>query len=56
MQSLGYAGVSASDGKITKETIQDPDYSRHITMGWNYRMQSYAVQSLLLKLKILIYL
>ena len=38
VQSLGYAGVSASDGKITKETIQDPDYSRHITMGWNYRM------------------
>ena len=38
VQSLGYAGVSASAGKITKKDIQDPDYSRHVTMGWNYRM------------------
>lgn len=36
--SLGYAGVSASKGKITKKDIQDPDYSRHVSMGWNYRM------------------
>jgi perosamine synthetase len=38
VQSLGYAGVSATKGKITKKDIQDPDYSRHVTMGWNYRM------------------
>lgn len=38
VQSLGYAGVSASKGKITKRDIQDPEYSRHVTMGWNYRM------------------
>jgi len=38
VQSLGYAGVSAAKGKITKLDIQDPDYSRHVTMGWNYRM------------------
>ncbi len=38
VQSLGYAGVSASAGKITKKDIQDPGYSRHVTMGWNYRM------------------
>jgi perosamine synthetase len=38
VQSLGYAGVSATKGKITKLDIQDPDYSRHVTMGWNYRM------------------
>jgi perosamine synthetase len=38
VQSLGYAGVSANKGKITKRDIQDPDYSRHVTMGWNYRM------------------
>jgi perosamine synthetase len=38
VQSLGYAGVSASKGKITKRDIQDPGYSRHVTMGWNYRM------------------
>lgn len=38
VQSLGYAGVSATKGKITKLDIQSPDYSRHVTMGWNYRM------------------
>lgn len=38
VQSLGYAGVSATKGKITKKDIQDPEYSRHVTMGWNYRM------------------
>ena len=38
VQSLGYAGVSASQGKITKRDIQDPNYSRHVTLGWNYRM------------------
>lgn len=38
VQSLGYAGVGATKGKITKKDIQDPDYSRHVTMGWNYRM------------------
>ena len=38
VQSLGYAGVSATKGKITKKDIQNPDYSRHVSMGWNYRM------------------
>lgn len=38
VQSLGYAGVTASKAKITKKDIQDPNYSRHVTMGWNYRM------------------
>ena len=38
VQSLGYAGVSATKGKITKRDIQDPGYSRHVTLGWNYRM------------------
>jgi perosamine synthetase len=38
VQSLGYAGVSATQGKITKKQIQDPDYSRHVSLGWNYRM------------------
>lgn len=36
--SLGYAGVGAKKGKITKADIQDPNYFRHVTMGWNYRM------------------
>lgn len=38
IQSLGYAGVGATKAKITKKDIQDPDYSRHVSMGWNYRM------------------
>lgn len=36
--SLGYAGVGAAKGKITKQDIQSPDYERHCSMGWNYRM------------------
>jgi perosamine synthetase len=36
--SLGYAGVSGNQGKITKNDIQDPNYSRHISLGFNYRM------------------
>ena len=35
--SLGYAGVSADKGKITKEDIQDPKYERHSSLGFNYR-------------------
>lgn len=35
---LGYAGVSASQGKITRNDIQNPQYSRHVAMGFNYRM------------------
>lgn len=38
VQSLGYAGVSATKGKISKRDIQDPNYYRHVSMGWNYRM------------------
>lgn len=36
--SLGYAGVSAKQGKITRDDIQDPRYSRHVSLGFNYRM------------------
>lgn len=35
---LGYAGVSAKQGKITRNDIQDPQYSRHVALGFNYRM------------------
>lgn len=38
VSSLGYAGVGANKGKITKKDIQDPNYSRHVSMGWNYRI------------------
>ena len=36
--SLGYAGVSAKQAKITRKDIQDPIYNRHISVGYNYRM------------------
>jgi perosamine synthetase len=36
--SLGYAGVGAEKGKITKLDIQDPDYERHVSVGYNYRL------------------
>lgn len=35
---LGYAGINSSKGRITKDDIQDPDYERHVILGWNYRM------------------
>ena len=35
---LGYSGVSAKQGKITRNDIQDPNYSRHLVLGFNYRM------------------
>ncbi len=38
VQSLGYAGVGAKKAKISKNDIQNPNYSRHVSMGWNYRM------------------
>jgi perosamine synthetase len=36
--SLGYAGVGAGAGKIARTAIQDPDYARHVSVGFNYRM------------------
>lgn len=36
--SLGYAAVGAEQPKISKDEIQDPNYARHVTLGWNYRM------------------
>ena len=36
--SLGYAGVSGKQAKITRRDIQDPVYNRHISIGYNYRM------------------
>lgn len=36
--SLGYAGVSGKQGKITRNDIQDPAYNRHVMLGFNYRM------------------
>jgi perosamine synthetase len=38
VSGLGYASLGAAKAKVTKRDIQDPDYSRHVSMGWNYRM------------------
>jgi len=35
---LGYASVSSKKGKISRDDIQDPQYSRHVSIGFNYRM------------------
>ena len=51
VQSLGYAGVDAKQAKIGKNDIQDPSYSRHVTMGWNYKCLSSVVQLHLLNRK-----
>ena len=42
MMSLGYAGVSSKSGKVTRQEIQHPDYKRHVSLGWNYRMPELA--------------
>ncbi len=38
ISSLGYSGVSSDKGKITKNDIQLPNYSRHVSTGFNFRM------------------
>jgi perosamine synthetase len=38
LQSLGYLAVGATTHKIDKKLIQEPTYSRHGILGWNYRM------------------
>jgi perosamine synthetase len=35
---LGYSTVSRNTGKITKDDIQNPNFERHVQMGYNYRM------------------
>ncbi|MDO8482081.1 MAG: DegT/DnrJ/EryC1/StrS family aminotransferase [bacterium] len=35
---LGYKNVSRKKGLVTKEDIQNPNYERHVQMGYNYRM------------------
>lgn len=36
--SLGYGSLSAGSAKITKNDIQNPNYNRHVSIGFNYRM------------------
>ena len=35
---LGYSSLSRAKGIVTKDDIQNPDYDRHMQMGYNYRM------------------
>ncbi len=35
---LGYKSLSRATGIITKDDIQNPNYERHVQMGYNYRM------------------
>jgi perosamine synthetase len=49
--SLGYAGVSATKGKITRDDIQDPGYSRHVSYGFNYRMPELCAAVVLAQLE-----
>ena len=38
ISSLGYSGVSSGRGTITRNDIQSPDYFRHVSEGFNFRM------------------
>ncbi len=42
--SLGYAAMKSGDGRIriNKEVFQDPNYKRHDSFGYNYRMPEVA--------------
>lgn len=42
--SLGYSAIKSGDGRIriNKEIFQDPNYKRHDSLGWNYRMPEVA--------------
>ena len=38
LQSLGYKSVTANKSKIDKAQLQNPEFERHVSLGWNYRM------------------
>lgn len=44
---LGYATVGAKKGRITKDDIQNPNYDRHVCLGYNYRMPDLCAAVLL---------
>jgi len=41
---LGYKALRAEEGRVrrSRDALQDPDYKRHETFGWNYRMPEVA--------------
>lgn len=44
---LGYAAVNAKKGRITKDDVQNPNYDRHVCLGYNYRMPDLCAAVLL---------
>lgn len=34
---LGYGNIGLEKGRITKDDIQNPNFERHVVLGWNYR-------------------
>jgi perosamine synthetase len=36
--SLGFNGIAASGSQLTRDEIQDPQFDRHLTFGFNYKM------------------
>jgi perosamine synthetase len=40
--NLGYSTVGAKTGAITKDTVQDPNFARHVSLGHNYRLSEIA--------------
>jgi perosamine synthetase len=49
--SLGYAGLTTKSSKITKEDIQNPNYDRHVSLGYNFRMSEIQSAVLLAQLE-----
>lgn len=49
--SLGYACLSESKAKVTKEIVQDPNYDRHACLGFNYRLSELCSAVILAQLE-----
>jgi len=50
-QCLGYANLSAKKGSITKNEMQNPDYARHLVMGFKSRMPELCAAVLIAQLE-----
>lgn len=51
--SQGYKAMTSGDGRIrlNKDTLQDPGYKRHDSLGWNYRLPEVAAAVALAQLE-----
>jgi perosamine synthetase len=48
--NLGYANVSSDTSRISREDIQNPQFDRHVILGYNYRMSELQAACLYNKL------